>query len=95
MKYLLIIMSGLEISDGVLTDSLVRGGIAQEANKLMEPLIMGGNFLIFKIAGTVFCAWALWRVYRRYPLATISVTAIITAFYGAVMLWNLGIFFGI
>jgi hypothetical protein len=92
MKYLLGIMGGLELSDGLLTDSLVRNGVVREANRLMEPVIMGGDFLLLKVLGIIISGLALWYIYRKYPLIAVTATSGIVAFYGAVTVWNLGVF---
>jgi len=93
VKYLLAMLGGLEISDGIFTDLLVRNGLVQEANPLMESVIMKGDFLLLKIIGVLLCGLILWRLYKSYPRVTVIVTSSIVMFYGAVMVWNLGVFF--
>ncbi len=93
MKYLLILLSGFEISDGIITHFLVRNGLAQEGNPLMESIVMEGNFLLLKIIGVLLCVPILWGVYRRFPRATLVTASSIVMFYGAVIAWNLGVFF--
>ncbi len=46
MKYLLILLGGLEISDGIITHFLVGNGLAREGNPLMESIVKEGNFFI-------------------------------------------------
>lgn len=94
MKYLLLWLSGLEISDGIITNTFVRNGLVQEANPLMESIVRRGDFLLLKIAGVCLCGLILWTVYKRFPRVTLAVTSSIVIFYGAVIVWNLGVFFG-
>jgi len=93
MKYLLVLLSGFEISDGVITHFLVSSGLAREANPLMEPIVREGNFLLLKIIGVLLCVLILWHSYQRSPKVTLIVTSGVVAFYGAVVAWNLSIFF--
>ncbi len=93
MKYLLIMLSGLEISDGIITHFLVGNGLAQEGNPLMESIVREGNFVLLKVIGVLLCGLILWGVYKRFCKVTLIVTASIVMFYGAVIAWNLGVFF--
>jgi hypothetical protein len=95
MKILLLIMSLLEISDGLFTHISVGKGIVQESNSLMESLISSGDFLTLKILGAVFCAAILWFVHKRFPHLALTVTSGIVVFYSAVMIWNTGVFLGV
>lgn len=93
MKYLLILLSGFEISDGIITHFLVRNGLAQEGNPLMESIVREGNFLLLKVIGVLLCVWILWVIYKRIPNVTRLATSGIVIFYGVVMAWNLSMFF--
>ncbi len=92
MKYLLILLSGFEISDGVITHFLVSNGLAREANPLIEPIVREGNFLLLKVIGVILCVLLLWRSYQHFRKVTLIVTSGAVAFYGAVVAWNLSIF---
>ncbi len=92
MKYLLVLLSAFEISDGVITHFLVSNGLAREINPLMEPIVREGNFLLLKIIGVLLCVLILWRLYKRSRKVTLIVTSGVVAFYGAVVSWNLSIF---
>ena len=93
MKYLLILLSGFEISDGIITHFLVRNGLVQEGNPLVESIVMEGNFLLLKVIGVLLCVLILWGVYRRFPRVTLIATSSVVMFYGVVMAWNLTMFF--
>ncbi len=93
MKRLLILLGGFEISDGIITHFLVRNGLVQEGNPLMESIVREGNFLLLKVIGVFLCVFILWGMYRRFPKATVITTSSVVMFYGAVMAWNLSIFF--
>jgi len=93
MKRLLILLAGFEIADGVVTHLLVRSGFVQEGNPIMAVLVREGNFLALKVIGALICVWILWLLYRRFRKVALVTTSSIVLFYGAVMIWNLGIFF--
>ena len=91
MKYIIVLLSGLEISDGILTQLFVNNGLVQEANPIMEPLVAAGDFLFLKIFGAIFSVLVLWCLYKRFPSIAISTASSIVVFYGAVLAWNLSI----
>lgn len=91
MKYLLILFSGLEISDGLMTDFFVRNGLVQESNSLMEPIIRDGNFLLLKITGAIICGFILWTIYKRFSRIALIAVSSISVFYGLVIIWNLSV----
>lgn len=91
MKHLLFLFSGLEVSDGLMTDFFVRNGLVQEGNSLMEPIIRSGNFLLLKIAGAIICGLILWTIYKRFPKPVLIVVSSISVFYALVIIWNLSV----
>ena len=93
MKNLLILLSGFEISDGIITHCLVRNNLVQEGNPLVAPIVREGNFLLLKVIGVLLCVLILWGMYKRFPKVTLIATSSVVMFYGAVMAWNLSIFF--
>ena len=92
MKYLLALLCGFEVSDGVITHVLVSSGQFREGNPLMAPIVGDGNFLLLKIVGVLICALVLLKLYQRFPRVTILTTSSVVTFYGAVIGWNLGLF---
>ena len=93
MKYLFILLGGLEIWDGLITHWVVRNGLVQEANPFIRSIVMDGNFLLLKITGVFLCVLILWGMYRHAPRVTTITTLSIVLFYGAVTLWNLNTLF--
>jgi len=92
MKYLLTLLCGFEIFDGIITQLLVSNGPFVEVNPLMAPVIGDGNFLLLKISGVVLCALILLKLYRHFPRVSLLTTSSIVTFYGAVIGWNLSLF---
>jgi len=89
------LLAGFEIADGIFTHLLVRGGFVQEGNPLMAVAVREGYFLMLKVIGALLCVWILWLLYRRFRRVALMTTSSIVLFYGAVMIWNLGIFFSV
>ena len=94
MKYLLPVLSGLEISDGVFTDFAVKQGLVKEANPLMAPIVSEDNFLFLNVAGALVCAVILWLIYKKYPRVAQAASSAIIVFYAAVLVWNAFLFLG-
>lgn len=91
MNYLLGLMSGLQICDGIMTDLMVRGNVVQEANKLIEPLVKEGDFLLLKLVGATACVIILKMLSRRFRRAAFITGLISAIFYSVVLGWNVGI----
>jgi len=92
MKYLLGLLIGFEILDGVLTHFLIRGGLAREINPFLVPIVGEANFLVLKVVGVLLCALILWDIYKRLPKVALIVTSVFVAFYGVIVLWNSSLF---
>ncbi len=93
MKYLLGLLAGFVVADGLLTYFLVGNGFAREGNPLLEPIVGETNFLVLKVVGAILSVLILWDIYRRFPkLALISTSCFVVA-YGAIVAWNVSLFF--
>ncbi len=89
---LLMVLVFLVILDGVLTEFLIAGDIAWEANAFLAPMIGEPAFMILKLLGSLFCALVLWDIYTRHQrLATIA-TWIAVIGYGCIVVWNTSLF---
>ncbi len=89
MPYLLGLLAGLQVLDGLMTRFFVSEGVAHEINPLISALAQESYFPILKLAGALACVILLWRLAGRFPRLS-SVTALaIVAFYTVVIGWNL------
>jgi len=93
LKYLLGLLVGFEILDGVTSHFLIRSGLAREGNPFLLPLVGETNFLIIKVVGVFICALILWDIYKRAPKLALITASIFVTFYGGLVLWNSGLFF--
>jgi hypothetical protein len=92
MKWLIGLLVGLVVADGVLTNILVNNGLAREGNPLLEPLIGDIGFLIVKVVGALACALILWDISRRYPKLARYATCFFLVVYSGIVLWNSSLF---
>ena len=92
MKYLLGLLVGFTVSDGLLTYFLTRHGLAREGNPFLVPIVGEGNFLVLKVVGAIVCVLILWDIYRRFPKLALIVTSFFVVVYGVIVVWNLGLF---
>ncbi len=93
MKNLLILLVGLEIWDGVLTYLLVSNGVGQESNPFLQPMVLGGSFLVLKICGGILAVFLLWIIYTRRPRAALICTVFFVVLYTVIVAWNATLFF--
>ncbi len=91
--YLLLILVCLVVLDGVLTEYLIDGGNASEANPFLEELVGEPTFMILKVAGALFCALVLFDIHRRFPKTAMVTTWIAVGGYFAIVVWNTSLIF--
>ncbi len=91
MKLALGCLILFEVADGVVTNLLVREGIAREGNPLLRPLAGSGALVLVKTAGVLVCVAILLDMYRRSPVLARRAVACLTALCAFVVLWNLGL----
>jgi len=92
MKYLLGLLIGFEIADGVVSHFLIRSGLGREGNPFLLHLVGETNFLVIKVVGVFLCALILWDIYKRFPKLALISTSCFVVFYVVIVLWNLSLF---
>ncbi len=92
MKYLLLTLIGLIVSDGVISQFLVRYGLGREGNPFLQTFISGGNFLLVKLAGALLAAIILWDIHKKQPRVALISTMSFVVLYTGIVFWNLGVF---
>ena len=93
MVSLLATLVLLVVSDGVITQFLVRTGLGYEGNAFLKSLVGKEAFILLKVVGALLCAFILWDMQRRwYKLAFIS-TVCFVLLYSGIVFWNLFVFF--
>ena len=92
MKYLLGLLTGFVISDGLLSYFLIERGLAREGNPFLVPIVGEGNFMVLKVVGAILCVIILWDIYKRFPKLALISTSCLVVICGVIVIWNLGIF---
>jgi hypothetical protein len=88
MKYLLGVMVLFVLLDGLVTEYLVRVGLAREGNPLLQPLVGNIGFMVVKAGGALLCTLILWDVYKRFPRIAIGATWCFVLAYAVILAWN-------
>lgn len=92
MGYPLSALIVLVVSDGLISDFLVRGRLGQEGNPLLRMWVGEEAFLVIKVLGALLCAFLLWDIYKQWPkLALISAWCFVVL-YAGIVFWNLYVF---
>jgi len=92
MKYLIGLLILLVTSDGLLTNLLIKDGLAREGNPFLQPIVGDIGFLVLKAVGVLLCAVILWDIYRRFPKLALVSTSCFVVFYAVIVFWNLSLF---
>jgi hypothetical protein len=79
------------ILDGVLTNLLLKMGLAEEANPLLFSFAGTRRFIIFKVAGALLAALILLDISRHHPRLAFWTTSIALLFYSGIVGWNLSL----
>lgn len=93
IKYLFLILIALVVSDGLISQFLVRHGLGREGNPFLQTFVSEGNFLLIKLAGALLGALILWDVYKTQPRVALISTLSFVVLYTGIVFWNLGVFF--
>lgn len=89
---LLVILVGLVLADGLLSQFLVSQGLGQEANRLVASWITRKEFLLVKTMAGITCAAILWDTYKRKPRLTWVTSSVLVTAYCGILFWNLFVF---
>ena len=92
IKYLLLTLLGLVVSDGVISQFLVRYGLGHEGNPFLQTFISEGNFLLVKLAGALLAVIILWDIHKKQPRVALIGTLSFVVLYTGIVFWNLGVF---
>jgi hypothetical protein len=78
----------LEIADGVLTNILIKEGIAREANPILANIAGERGFMIAKVVGVLLAVVILWDIHRRFPRLALWTGAAFLFIYAGIVAWN-------
>jgi Domain of unknown function (DUF5658) len=89
---MLYTLFGLIVADGLITQFLITGGQAREANPFLQAWVSQNMFLAIKISGAFLITLFLWIKYNSMPRLIYAITTVFLVFYTAVVFWNLIVF---
>ena len=82
----------LIVADGVISNFLVLHGIAREGNPFLQSWIIEDVFLAIKLLGAFLASVVLWKLYKRHPRVSLTVTICFVILYTFIVFWSLYIF---
>jgi hypothetical protein len=89
VRYILYVLFGIIVADGLLTQFLVAGGYGMEANPLLAPLVGGESFLAIKVSAAFLVTLFLWIKYNARPRLVYTVAVAALGVYTTIVYWNL------
>ena len=90
---LLIILVALVISDGLISQFLIRSGIGSEGNPFLMSWVTEPYFIVIKIVGAFLCALILWDIYKHWSKLAIFACSVFVILYAGILIWNIAVFF--
>lgn len=93
LRLLLYTLIGLVVSDGLITEFLVKNRFASEGNPFLEQWVGGDYFLVIKAAGAILAALILWDIGKRHQRLSTVATFCFLITYTAIIFWNLSVYF--
>lgn len=91
--YLLCLLLGLVVVDGLLSNFIVQMGVGKEGNPFIRSIVGQTSFISIKLLSALIGGLLLWRVFIRHPKLGLVSIIFFVVFYTAIVWWNLAIFF--
>jgi len=88
MRYMLYLLLGLVVADGILSNFLVLQNMGFELNPFLKDLVGGEYLLSLKACGALLAIAMLWGIYQRLPRVAVICSLSFVVFYTAVLYWN-------
>jgi len=93
LKYPLVALVALVVSDGLISHFVVKHGLAREGNPFLQTLVGEQTFLVIKVVGVLLCAFILGDIYKTRPKMALISSFCFVALYAGIVAWNLFVFF--
>ncbi len=89
-RYVLMLLVGLVLADGVITEFIVNSGLGAEGNPFLQGIVSAGNLMPIKIATAALSAILLGLISQRLPKGAALVSWSFIVIYTLILYWNLG-----
>jgi hypothetical protein len=93
MKYILLSLVMLVVSDGLISQFLTKYSLGREGNPFLRTFVNEGSFLLLKVAGALLAALILWDMYRKRPRVALISSLVFMVLYTGIIFWNLFVYF--
>ncbi len=92
-RYLLCLLVGLVVADGLISNFIVQSGLGKEGNPFLQSIVGQTSFVFIKLVGAFISALLLWKVFRKHrKLGLVSIIFYIVVY--TTILWlNLSTWF--
>ena len=92
-RYLLLLLCGLVVADGIISNFIVQSGLGTEGNLFIQSIVGQTSFIFLKLSAAFLSSIILWKVFRRHHrLGLVSIILFVMLF-TVIIWWNLGIWF--
>jgi hypothetical protein len=88
--FVVLLLMGLMLADGTISEFIVRAGLGRESNPVMRFFLASGSFMPVKIAGALLAALLLSGMYRRNSKTAIKAAWLFVSVYTVIVFWNVG-----
>jgi len=92
VRYVLCVLFGIIVADGLISQFLVTGGYGLEGNPLLMSWVGRESFLAIKTAAAFLVTLFLWIKYNANPRLVYMVAVVALGFYTIIVYWNLFVF---
>jgi len=88
MRFMLYLLMGLVIADGILTNFLIVQNMGYELNPFLRDIAGSSYLLSLKAGGALVASVMLWKIYQRLPRAAVICSVGFITIYTAILYWN-------
>ena len=89
-RFVLMLLIGLILADGIITEYVIYSGMAWESNPFLRGFLSTGHLMLVKILGSCLVALFLASIYRQQPKMATIATWLFVLLYTGIVYWNLG-----
>jgi hypothetical protein len=89
-RYGLLLLVGLVIADGIITQFIINSGLGWESNPFMRIFLSNGHFMLVKVGGSVLVALLLADMYRHHAKTARVAAWLFVLVYTGIVYWNIG-----
>ncbi len=91
--YLLCLLLGLIVADGLISNFIVQNGLGKEGNPFIRSIVGQTSFISLKLLAALVSALILWKVFSKHPKLGLVSIVFFVLLYTVILWWNLAAFF--